>query len=1078
MIMQRQKALLSLILCVVLVCGLWIPTTAGEPLPQVYNQDGFGFSGPFPSGSEPLGENVEMIGHDNWPDGFTKSTTATFGGGVFDGQYIWMIPDRADRVIRIDKDTGEMTGFNSWPDGFNDNAVNKFVGGVYDGHSVWMIPSSANMVVKINSDGTMIGYNSWPDGIDPTTVGKFKGGTFDGDSIWMVPSNNFEKLVKINTSSGTMTVSEGWPSGFDSGGLNKFGGAVFDGTYIWMIPANADRVIKVHKDTGVMTGYSGWPEDLTRHGYGNFQGGFYDGEYVYMQPSEASVMVKVDANGVMSTVAGSGKNYNGGAFDGANIWMAPTSASFLKKYNIGTATFQSYSNWPDGFSKGTFGFVGGVFDGESVWMIPNTANMVLQIKTVVPAPDLTVSIHPKGTFKTGQAGAAYTVAVANLGTLGTSGVVTVTHTVPSGLTATGISGDGWDCDLAALTCSRGDVLAVGNRYPAITVTVDVDEQAATAVTLDAAVEGGGESNTGNNSGQYTAYILRTYLISVSQTETLVFPAQTAGYAPIEEQVVTITRTGTGDIHNLAVNIDESPSSFTVSGPALTSVTEAVYTTTFTISPNHGLPAGTYDNMVVVTGDNGAYANFGVSFTVNNPISEPEPDSSPISSSNPREEVIKVRVEDTDALAGTVVVEVGIRRTTHNDGSKKDDVVFGVEQAKLMAESMKTAGSTSASIVIPDDKDEVSEVNVTVPKEAGKLIADAKIELGISTKNVKVNIPSSSLEGFADDLYFNFIPIKKEEEKRQVKERAEQETVVKIVAGDKEVSIVGRPMTIETNMQSRPVTLTMPLGDVNLSDEQLANLGIYIEHSDGTKELLRGVLVPFDDSGAMGLQFTVNKFSTFTLVHIDGLAPVAGTTDNHTAYMKGYEDGTFRPEKSITRAEMAAVLARTIDLPAIRPSIAYSDVSAQHWAKDAIARVTEMGLMQGYKDGTFGAEKPITRAEMATLAAALHGDSSSVRSGAGFTDTKGHWAEANIAQVQGAGLISGYEDGAFRPDESLTRAQAVTIMNRLLDRGPAAAFVKLPWKDVSSDYWAAEAIAEASINHAYRIDAEGQEEWAE
>ncbi|MHA6252761.1 hypothetical protein [Oceanobacillus sp. CAU 1775] len=112
---------------------------------------------------------------------------------------------------------------------------------------------------------------------------------------------------------------------------------------------------------------------------------------------------------------------------------------------------------------------------------------------------------------------------------------------------------------------------------------------------------------------------------------------------------------------------------------------------------------------------------------------------------------------------------------------------------------------------------------------------------IETRGVRVNIPNESLEGFDDDLYFRFIPIKKEDERQAIEERAKKEEMVQKSAQTMQISILGRPMTIETNMQSRPVTLTMPLKDVLLIDElerlnTLKNLVIFVEHSDGTKEL--------------------------------------------------------------------------------------------------------------------------------------------------------------------------------------------------------------------------------------------------
>jgi uncharacterized repeat protein (TIGR01451 family) len=120
--------------------------------------------------------------------------------------------------------------------------------------------------------------------------------------------------------------------------------------------------------------------------------------------------------------------------------------------------------------------------------------------SVAPAPDLTVTKTHAGMFTQGQTGAVYTLSVTNAGTAPTSGMVTVTDALPSPLTATALNGAGWSCTLAALTCTRSDTLGVGQSYPDITLTVDVGVNAPASITNVAMVSGGGESNSGNDTG--------------------------------------------------------------------------------------------------------------------------------------------------------------------------------------------------------------------------------------------------------------------------------------------------------------------------------------------------------------------------------------------------------------------------------------------------------------------------------------------------------------------------------------------------------------------------------------------------
>jgi Ca2+-binding RTX toxin-like protein len=114
------------------------------------------------------------------------------------------------------------------------------------------------------------------------------------------------------------------------------------------------------------------------------------------------------------------------------------------------------------------------------------------------APDLTISKSHTGNFTQGQTGAQYTITVSNTGSAPTGGTVTVVDTLPAGLTATAISGTGWSCTLGTLTCTRSDALAASTSYPDITLTVNVASNAPASVTNSAAVSGGGEQNTGNN----------------------------------------------------------------------------------------------------------------------------------------------------------------------------------------------------------------------------------------------------------------------------------------------------------------------------------------------------------------------------------------------------------------------------------------------------------------------------------------------------------------------------------------------------------------------------------------------------
>ncbi|MFB9276512.1 X2-like carbohydrate binding domain-containing protein [Cohnella cellulosilytica] len=170
-----------------------------------------------------------------------------------------------------------------------------------------------------------------------------------------------------------------------------------------------------------------------------------------------------------------------------------------------------------------------------------------------------------------------------------------------------------------------------------------------------------------------------------------------------------------------------------------------------------------------------------------------------------------------------------------------------------------------------------------------------------------------------------------------------------------------------------------------------------------------------------------------------------------AYIKGFADGTFRPGSDITRAEIAALLSRVLQREETAQDIAFMDIREGYWANDAIARIVRMGLMKGYADGTFKGERPITRAEMAYILSML--TDAVAAEGAGFKDADSHWAQAAILKAQAAGWMKGFADGTFRPDRTLTRAEAVVILNRLIGRKPLEGRIESSWKDVPDTHWA-------------------------
>lgn len=180
-----------------------------------------------------------------------------------------------------------------------------------------------------------------------------------------------------------------------------------------------------------------------------------------------------------------------------------------------------------------------------------------------------------------------------------------------------------------------------------------------------------------------------------------------------------------------------------------------------------------------------------------------------------------------------------------------------------------------------------------------------------------------------------------------------------------------------------------------------------------------------------------------------------STATITGYINGYPDGTFRPGKSMTRAEAASILAKLQRLPLTDSSKpAFSD--ADGWYNAVINAVVKAGYMKGYPDGSFKPDKPITRAEFATMLS--HFMSAKTASNP-FTDTNGNWAKEDIDKAYAQGIIKGYEDNTFRPAADVSRAEAVAMVNRTFNIKKAGD-VKNPFTDISPSHWAYEDILAA------------------
>ena len=220
----------------------------------------------------------------------------------------------------------------------------------------------------------------------------------------------------------------------------------------------------------------------------------------------------------------------------------------------------------------------------------------------------------------------------------------------------------------------------------------------------------------------------------------------------------------------------------------------------------------------------------------------------------------------------------------------------------------------------------------------------------------------------------------------------------------------------------------------------------------------------------------------TVRNYRGTTPDLLNDSDHFAYVIGYKDGNVRPYGLISRAETTTIFFRLLK-DSVRDgnlltSNTYTDVADDYWANTAISTMTGLGIVQGRSADTFDPKAPITRAQFATICARF--DDGKTQGTQTFTDIQGHWAQAYIERADELGWIKGFEDGSFRPDTYITRAQAMTMINRVLNRIPEENGDLLSsmnvWPDCNPGDWFYLAVQEATNSHDYKHKAGNYESW--
>ena len=203
---------------------------------------------------------------------------------------------------------------------------------------------------------------------------------------------------------------------------------------------------------------------------------------------------------------------------------------------------------------------------------------------------------------------------------------------------------------------------------------------------------------------------------------------------------------------------------------------------------------------------------------------------------------------------------------------------------------------------------------------------------------------------------------------------------------------------------------------------------------------------------------------------------------HIGYINGYPDGSVQPEGDITREEITSILYRITnhqyEKPFVATGDAFPDVKVGRWSAHDIEYMADKGIVYGYPDGEFKPSRNLSRAEFAALIFRFAGiEEANIKNP--FTDLdESHWAYDEILALTHSGLIEGYPDKTYKPENNITRAEVMTVINKLLGRKPLESYVKSlefnPYNDLYEDTWYYVTVLEATITHNYWLDNKGYE----
>lgn len=382
---------------------------------------------------------------------------------------------------------------------------------------------------------------------------------------------------------------------------------------------------------------------------------------------------------------------------------------------------------------------------------------------------------------------------------------------------------------------------------------------------------------------------------------------------------------------------------------------------------------------------------------------------------------------------------------------------------------------------------ITKVTVKSSAPSGEIPSGTKVKLTSTPTNAKIyyttdgtepSVTNGKLDG-TTKLYSSELTITEDTTLKAIAVSSSGKT--KSEVGTWEYTVTGVDVSISPKSGNVKAGTLVEITSKNGED-------IYYT-TDGSEPALDENGMPLGKTYKYTEAISINESMTIKAFAVseDGISSVIATesytiapelTDEHIAYIKGYPDGTFGPDLPITRAEVASIFSRlTVDKMDIDTDAvsSFSDVNADAWYADAVAFMEQEGIVKGYEDGTFKPDNQITRAEFAVIASRFY-ELEEVNENIFEDVTSEHWAFFEINSAYKNSLITGYEGNIFKPDNKITRAEAVTIINRMTGRNAEAEFENadlagyIIFSDISNEsaHWAFYDVVEASNTHDYEF----------